>query len=372
MESNTERPIWVVKIGSAMITDDGKGVHQPRINHWCSQIVEMQKRGIDVVLVSSGAVAEGMKRLGLEARPRLLSEVQAAASIGQSSLVDAWKRGFQQYEVNVGQILLTHEDAADRKRYLNIKATIETLLSFGAVPVINENDTTSYDEICFGDNDTLGALVANLIDADHYVILTDQLGVFDSDPRHNPDAKLIHEADAFDDRLLGVASSEGGALGKGGMYTKVKAAQVAAKSGTITHIAKGDRENVLLELSSGEQVGTKLNPSKCKVAAKKRWMLSHTHFDGALILDDGAVKALLESQTSLLPIGLTGLRGTFDRGDLVVCEDQKGREIGRGIVNYNHHEVQQILGKNSEEIREILGFVISDEVINRNNWIEKQ
>lgn len=372
MDERRTHETWVIKIGSAMITNDGEGVDQKRIAHWCEQIEQLQRQNIDVVLVSSGAVAEGMKQLKLTERPRLLSELQAAASVGQSSLVDAWKGGFQPYGIHVGQILLTHEDAADRKRYLNIKATLEALLAHGAVPVINENDTTSYDEICFGDNDTLGALVANLVEADRYIILTDQIGVFDSDPRSNPDAELITEADAFDSMLLSVASSEGGVLGRGGMYTKIKAAQIAAKSGTITYIAKGDRPNVLCSLANGEAIGTRLNPSKSKLAAKKRWMLSHSHFDGSLVIDKGAERALLERNRSLLPIGVIAVEGVFDRGDLVLCLNEEGEEVGRGISNYNHEEARKIMGVNSEEIKARLGFILSDEIINRNNWIEKQ
>lgn len=367
-----EKTTWVIKIGSAMITNDGEGVDAARVAHWCAQIDKLKQQGIDVVIVSSGAVAEGMKQLGWSERPHFLSEQQAAASIGQTGVVNAWSKGFSEHNINVGQILLTHEDASDRQRYLNIKNTIGTLLKHNAVPVINENDTISFDEIRFGDNDTLGALVASLIEADLYIILTDQEGVFDSDPRKNPDAKLIHEADAFDPRLTNMASSEGGKLGTGGMYTKITAAHIAARSGSTTYIAKGDRENILLSIADGKKVGTKLNAVNCKIAAKKRWMLEQKQIKGHLIVDAGAEKALLEDGKSLLPIGIVAIEGMFDRGDIVVCVNLQGEEIGRGLTNYHSHEILKILRTSSNKIIDRLGYIIADEVIHRNNWIENQ
>ncbi|WP_026878083.1 glutamate 5-kinase [Ignatzschineria larvae DSM 13226] len=367
-----EKQVWVVKIGSAMITNDGRGVDEARIHHWCEQVAKLHEKGIQVVLVSSGAVAEGMKLLNWHERPQFLSELQAAASVGQSSLIRAWSRGFMPFNLNVGQILLTHEDAADRQRYLNIKNTINTLLQYDAVPVINENDTISFSEIKFGDNDTLGALVANLIEADNYIILTDQEGVYEADPRKNPEAKMIHEADAHDERLLGMVTSEGGKFGTGGMYTKITASHIAATSGTNTYIVKGDRPNALLDIANSAKVGTKLKADGSVIAAKKRWMLAQKQIKGHLVIDDGAVKAMLEDGKSLLPIGVIAVDGNFDRGDVVVCIDQKGREIGRGLSNYHALEIENILQTPSSEIVDKLGYIITDELIHRNNWVETQ
>lgn len=371
-DKGTEKSTWVVKIGSAMITNDGQGVDEARVYHWCEQISALQKLGIDVVVVSSGAVAEGMKLLKWDERPQFLNELQAAASVGQTALVNAWTKGFTPFNVNVGQILLTHEDASDRQRYLNIKNTINTLLTYNAVPVINENDTISFSEIKFGDNDTLGALVASLIEADVYVILTDQEGVYEADPRKNPDAKMIHEADAHDERLLGMVTSEGGRFGTGGMYTKIMASHIAATSGTTTYIVKGDRESALLDIAKGTQVGTKLNADGSKITAKKRWILGQKQIKGKITVDDGAVKALLKDGKSLLPIGVIAVEGAFDRGDIIVCLDQSGREIGRGLTNYHALEVESILRTPSQQIADKLGYIIADELIHRNNWVETQ
>ncbi len=372
MTKTAEKNTWVVKIGSAMITNDGQGVDEGRIYHWCQQIKALQDQGIDVVVVSSGAVAEGMKLLNWQERPQFLNELQAAASVGQSALVNAWTKGFLPFGINVGQILLTHEDASDRQRYLNIKNTINTLLTYKAVPIINENDTISFSEIKFGDNDTLGALVASLIEADTYVILTDQEGVFESDPRKNPDAKMIHEADAHDERLLGMVTSEGGRFGTGGMYTKIMASHIAATSGTTTYIVKGSRDNALLDIANGIQVGTKLNADGSRITAKKRWILGQKQIKGQITIDDGAVKALLEDGKSLLPIGVIAVEGAFDRGDIIVCLDKAGNEIGRGLTNYHALEVESILQTSSHQIADKLGYIIADELIHRNNWVETQ
>ncbi len=371
-DRSTEKNTWVVKIGSAMITNDGQGVDEARVHHWCEQINALQKLGIDVVVVSSGAVAEGMKLLKWQERPQFLNELQAAASVGQSALVNAWTKGFAPFALNVGQILLTHEDASDRQRYLNIKNTINTLLDYNAVPVINENDTISFSEIKFGDNDTLGALVASLIEADVYVILTDQEGVYEADPRKNPDAKMIQEADAHDERLLGMVTSEGGRFGTGGMYTKIMASHIAATSGTTTYIVKGDRENALVDIAKGVQVGTKLNADGSRITAKKRWILGQKQIKGRITIDAGAVKALLEDGKSLLPIGVTAVEGAFDRGDIIVCLDPSGKEIGRGLTNYHALEVESILRTPSHQIVDKLGYIIADELIHRNNWVETQ
>lgn len=371
-QTEQEKQVWVVKIGSAMITNDGQGVDPERIHHWCSQISKLQAEGIDVVVVSSGAVAEGMKLLQWEERPQFLNELQAAASVGQSSLVNAWMKGFNAFDLNVGQILLTHEDTSDRKRYLNIKNTIHTLIDYKAIPIINENDTVSFSEIKFGDNDTLGALVASLIEADVYIILTDQEGVYESDPRKNPDAKMIEEVDAHDERLLSMVTSEGGRFGTGGMYTKIMASHIAATSGTTTYIVKGDRENALLGIAKGERIGTKLNADGTRLTAKKRWMLGQKQIKGRIVIDDGAVKALLEDGKSLLPIGVLSVEGAFDRGDIILCLDQQGEEVGRGLTNYHAMEVESILRTPSHEIVNKLGYIITDELIHRNNWVETQ
>lgn len=368
----TNLPTWVIKIGSAMITNDGEGVDDGRMALWCEQIAELKKMGMNVIVVSSGAIAIGMNDLGWNERPKLLNELQAAASVGQTTLMNAWKRGFSQFGLNVGQILITHEDAADRTRYLNIKGTITTLLEHDLVPIINENDTISFDEIKIGDNDTLGALVTSLVDADHYVILTDQKGVFDSDPRNNPEAKLIDEASAFDERLVEMASPVGGRLGTGGMYTKVTAAQMAAKSGAVTYIAKGDEPGILIALAKGEEAGTKLTPTRDTIDAKKRWMLSQRQVKGTLVVDKGAEEALMVHHKSLLPVGVISVDGMFERGDVVVCVNEEGKVLGRGLANYNCLEAQKIMKAHSDEIVQKLGFMISDEMIHRNNWIEIQ
>src|SRR5699024_8706521 len=338
------------------------------VYHWCEQIHALQALGIDVVVVSSGAVAEGMKLLKWHERPQFLNELQAAASVGQSALVNAWTKGFESFGLNVGQILLTNEDASDRQRYLNIKNTVNTLLQYQAVPVINENDTISFSQIKFGYNDTLGALVGSLIEADVYVILTDQEGVYESDPRKNPDAKMIHEADAHDERLLGMVTSEGGRFGTGGMYTKIMASHIAATSGTTTYIVKGDRENALLDIAHGTQVGTRLNADGSRITAKKRWILGQKQIKGRITVDAGAVKALLQDGKSLLPIGVISVEGAFDRGDIIVCLDQSGNEIGRGLTNYHALEVESILRTPSSQIADKLGYIIADELIHRNNW----
>lgn len=366
MEKET---LWVIKIGSAMITNGGIGIDYSLLDDYAAQIANLQSKGYKIVVVSSGAVAAGMKRLGWSERPKELSELQAAAAVGQAKLVEAWQTALQKYRLTAAQVLLTHEDALDRTRYLNIRATLNALINHNIIPVINENDTVSYDEFCIGDNDTLGALVANLIEADTYIILTDQKGLYNKDPRKNSDAQLLSKVRAMDSALLDMASPEGGSLGKGGMYTKVKAAQKAATSGTETYIVYGKSEDGLLKVAAREEIGTQFEPEHTTMAAKKRWILNQAHVLGKVIVDQGAQKALIEHKKSLLPIGVIDVKGTFQRGDIISCVNEKGEELGRGLCNYNSEEVKLLLKTASNDIINKLGYVISEEIIHRNNWV---
>ena len=364
----TKARIWVIKIGSSLVTDNGKGLNRKAIASWVAQIVELQKQGIAVVLVSSGAVAEGVARLGLPGRPSAIHEQQAAAAVGQMGLIEAYERCFSVYSKQTAQVLLTHDDLSNRTRYLNARSTLNTLLKMGVTPVINENDTVVTEEICFGDNDTLGGLVANLINAQALIIMTDQDGFYDADPRSNPQAQLIHEANSNDKGLLKHAGGSGG-LGKGGMVTKIRAAQLAARSGALTVIANGNRENVLLDLQAGEQIGSLFLPDQQPIAARKQWLASHLKVQGELVLDDGAVKVLKNSGRSLLPVGVVSLGGNFQRGALVACVDSEGNAIARGLVNYNADEAKLILGKSSDRILSLLGYEGDHDLIHRDNLI---
>lgn len=357
---------WVIKIGSSLLTDNGKGLNLESIARWGQQICQLQDLGLDVVLVSSGAVAEGVSRLGLPGRPTAIHEQQAAAAVGQMGLIQAYESQFKRFGKHTAQILLTHDDLSNRKRYLNARATFRTLLDMKVIPVINENDTVVTDEICFGDNDTLGALVANLINADVLVILTDQQGVFDADPRSNATAKLITEASSHDDMLMAVAGG-GGALGKGGMVTKIRAARLASRSGTATCIVHGSSPDVLMALQRGEALGTLLLPESQPLAARKQWLASHLQVRGVLTLDAGAVRVLKSSGKSLLPVGVKALSGSFKRGDLVACQDEAGKAIAHGLVNYDVEEASKIIGKPSEQILAALGYDGDHELIHRDN-----
>lgn len=365
----TKAKIWVVKIGSSLLTDNGKGLNKESISSWVRQIVELNNRGIAVVLVSSGAVAEGVARLGLAGRPTAIHEQQAAAAVGQMGLIQAYESCFRVHQKHTAQILLTHDDLSNRKRYLNASSTLNALLKMGVIPVVNENDTVVTDEICFGDNDTLAALVANLINADALVILTDQEGLFDADPRTNADAKLIPEAQSNDVSLMALATSSHGDLGRGGMQTKLKAARLASRSGTLTAIVHGSKPDVLLALQQGEDVGTILLPEKQPIAARKQWLASDLRVRGHLVLDAGAVKVLKNSGSSLLPVGIKSVSGTFMRGDMVACLDEGGFTIARGLVNYNTEETHKIIGKPSEQISSIIGYDGDHEMIHRNNLV---
>lgn len=360
---------WVVKIGSALLTNDGEGLDADAIAGWVQQMAELRLRGIELVLVSSGAVAAGMRRLGWSSRPSEIHQLQAAAAVGQMSLVHTYEVEFQRYGLLTAQVLLDHDDLSSRERYLNARATLKTLVDLNVVPVINENDTVVTDEIRFGDNDTLGALVANILEADLLVILTDQKGMYDSDPRSNPSAQLLSEIAANDTRLEQMAGGSGGALGRGGMLTKVRAARVAARSGADTVIVGGRIDNALLRIAAGENLGTFLWAEQKPQAARKRWISGQLQNRGTLVLDEGAVRVLCEQGKSLLPVGVKEVRGDFTRGDLVVCVDSKGEEIARGLVNYHAEEAAKIIGKPSSQITELLGYQSENELIHRDNLV---
>lgn len=360
---------WVVKIGSALLTDDGKGLARHLIENWVAQLAALKAQGVELVLVSSGSVAEGMTRLGLTERPQSLHELQAAAAIGQMGLVQAYESFFQSHGLQTAQILLTHDDLSDRRRYLNARSTINTLIDFGVVPIINENDTVVTDEIRFGDNDTLGALVANLLDADGLIILTDQDGMFDSDPRTNPDAKLLLELPANDPSLDAMAGGRSGNLGRGGMLTKLRAARLASRSGAYTVIVGGRISDVLLKLRASEDVGTLMYPDISRQLARKQWLAGHLQTRGRLFLDQGAVSALRKGGNSLLPIGVVKAEGDFRRGEMVSCCDERGLEVARGLVNYDSEDAAQILRQPSSSIIERLGFCHEPELIHCDNLV---
>lgn len=365
----TSATTWVVKIGSSLLTDDGKGLNHASMAGWVEDIAALRKAGCDVVLVSSGAVAEGVSRLGMKGRPTAIHEQQAAAAVGQMGLIQAWESKFKDFDLHTAQILLTHDDLSNRKRYLNARTTLTTLLDLGVVPVVNENDTVVTDEICFGDNDTLAGLVANLINADAMVILTDQDGLYDADPRTNPDASLVTEARCDDEHLFDFAGTSHGALGRGGMLTKVRAARLAARSGTLTCIVNGRASGILAKLQGGEQFGTVLLPESGPLAARKQWLASHLKEKGVLTLDAGAVNVLRHSGKSLLPVGIKAVKGNFQRGEVVSCVDESGVAIARGLVNYNSDEAAKIIGHSSEKIFDLLGYEGEHEIIHRDNLV---
>ncbi|MET0066561.1 MAG: glutamate 5-kinase [Candidatus Thiodiazotropha sp.] len=360
---------WVIKIGSALLTSDGKGLSHELLATWVEQMAQLRHAGHEVVLVSSGAVAEGMSRMGWRSRPRNLNELQAAAAIGQMGLVHAWEACFQKFDLHTAQVLLTRDDLENRARYLNARSTLRTLLELGVVPVVNENDTVTTDELRFGDNDTLAALVANLIEANLLILLTDQEGLFDADPRFNPAATLIRETRVDNPQLDAVAGGSASGLGLGGMVTKVRAARLAARSGTATVIASGRRERVIDAISRGHETGTLLIPVQEPQAARKRWLAGQLQPRGILTLDEGAVRVLREQGSSLLAVGVCAVKGSFARGEAVTCQDQAGCEVARGLVNYNAQETQKIMGVPSHRIEQVLGFVDEDELIHRDNLV---
>jgi len=359
----------VVKVGSSLVTNNGSGLDQVAIASWAAQIAVLVKQGKQVVLVSSGAVAEGMQRLGWKKRPTAVNELQAAAAVGQMGLVQMYESCFSQYQLHTAQVLLTHDDLADRKRYLNARSTLRTLLDLNVIPIINENDTVVTDEIKFGDNDTLGSLVANLIEADALVILTDQQGLYSADPRKDKTAQFIGHAIAGDIALEQMAGGAGSSIGTGGMLTKILAAKRAARSGAHTIIASGREPDVLVRLSAGESIGTHLQTSQIKTTARKQWLADQLQLRGKLTLDAGAVVVIQQEGKSLLPIGVTEVTGEFERGELVACCDVNGLEIARGLVNYSAQEAQRIMRKPSSEIEKILGYVDALELIHRDNLV---
>jgi len=361
---------WVIKIGSALLTNNGRGLDHAAIHDWVEQITALRYQGCEVVLVSSGAVAEGMNRLGWSKRPRELVLLQAAAAVGQMGLVQAYESNFKQHGLHTAQVLLTHDDLSNRTRYLNARSTLRKLLDMGVIPVVNENDTVACDELRFGDNDTLAALVANLVEAKLLVILTDQTGVFDSDPRLHPDAHLIADADAGNAglRVAASAASSSG-LGSGGMATKVRAAELAARSGTHTWIVSGREQRVLERVASGAPLGTLVHPASTPLAARKRWLAGQLQAKGRLLLDEGAVRVLRQAGRSLLPVGVTGVEGNFRRGEVVSCCDAQGTAIARGLVNYAADEARRIMGQPSERIEQLLGYVDEPELIHRDNLV---
>ena len=359
----------VVKVGSSLVTNEGRGVDVDAVGNWCRQMAQLAGQGRELVMVSSGAVAEGMKRLGWALRPKEIHELQAAAAVGQMGLVQAYESKLREHGMGSAQVLLTHADLADRERYLNARSTLLTLLSHKVIPVINENDTVVNDEIKFGDNDTLGALVANLVDADALVILTDQRGLYSADPRKDSSARFIDEARAGAPELEAMAGGAGSSIGRGGMITKVLAAKRAAGSGASTVIAYGREPDVLLRLAAGEMIGTALIASTPKLAARKQWMADHLQLRGAVLVDDGAARKVRDEGKSLLPIGVTEVQGEFHRGDVIAVRTLAGAELARGLANYSSSEARLIARKPSSEFEKLLGYTAEPEMIHRDNMV---
>jgi glutamate 5-kinase len=358
----------VVKVGSAIVTNNGAGLDHAALDEWARQIAALRKGGREIALVSSGAIAEGMQRLGWKKRPHEMHLLQAAAAVGQMGLIETYEKTFSRHGLATAQILLTHDDLADRQRYLNARPTLAALLELGAIPILNENDTVVTDEIKFGDNDTLGALVANLIEADALIILTDQKGLYTADPRRDPCAELVEEGPAEDPRFEAVAGGAASSISKGGMLTKVLAARRAARGGAHTCIASGREPDILLRLTRGENVGTLLYASSSRLAARKQWLANHLQLAGALVIDAGAAQAL-HGGRSLLPVGVLDVKGDFRRGEAVACLNEAGEEIARGLANYGASECRRILRKPSTDIESILGYVDANEIIHRDNLV---
>jgi glutamate 5-kinase len=359
----------VVKIGSSLVTNDGRGLDHEAIARWAAQMATLREAGAELVLVTSGAIAAGMQRLNWSRRPQAIHELQAAAAVGQMGLVQAWESAFAQHAMRTAQVLLTHDDLADRRRYLNARSTLRTLIELAVVPIVNENDTVTTDEIRLGDNDTLGALVANLIEADVLVLLTDQPGLFTADPRKDAAALPVRHGRAGDPALEAMAGGAGSAVGRGGMLTKVLAAKRAARSGAHTVIASGREADVLTRLASGEAVGTHLRADTPTLAARKQWLADHVQIAGRLTLDEGAVRALTKDGKSLLPIGVVAVGGRFERGEVVGCFTHDGREVARGLVNYSADDATRIVRRPSSEIAALLGYVDEPELIHRDNLV---
>ena len=359
----------VVKVGSSLVTNEGRGLDEQAIGEWCRQLSALVREGRELIMVSSGAIAEGMKRLGWQQRPHALNELQAAAAVGQMGLAQMYETQLRQNGLGSAQVLLTHADLADRERYLNARSTLLTLLSHGVLPVINENDTVVNDEIKFGDNDTLGALVANLVEADALIILTDQKGLYSADPRVDPAATFVHTARAGDAQLEAMAGGAGSSIGKGGMITKILAAKRAAGSGASTVIAWGRERDVLLRLAKGEAIGTLLVAPTQKQQARKQWMADHLQLRGSITVDKGAVDKVRKEGKSLLPIGMTAVEGEFSRGEVIAILDPQGVEIARGLANYASAEARLICRKPSGEIEASLGYIAEPEMVHRDNLV---
>ena len=359
----------VVKVGSSLVTADGRGLDHAALARWAEQIAALTEQGKEVVLVSSGAIAEGIARLGWSKRPKAVNELQAAAAVGQMGLVQAYESIFRTHGLHAAQVLLTHEDLADRTRYLNARSTLRTLLELNVVPIINENDTVATDEIRLGDNDTLGALVTNLIEADCLIILTDQTGLYTADPRRDVTATLVSDAHAGDPELERMAGGAGSSVGTGGMLTKILAAKRAARSGAHTVICSGREDRVLLRLAAGEAIGSQLVARQAPLAARRQWLADHLQLRGGVVLDDGAVRALREDGKSLLPVGVKGVTGEFERGEVVAIVDADGHEIARGLTNYSASEARRIAGKPSSVIEAELGYMDEPEMIHRDNLV---
>jgi len=365
----SEAKRWVIKIGSALLTKDGKGLDYQAIEDWSEQIANLRKQGIEIILVSSGSIAEGMSRMGWKKRPTELAELQAAAAIGQTGLIEAYENNFKKHQIQAAQVLLIHDDISNRKRYLNARNTLRALLKFKALPIINENDTVALDEMRLGDNDTLAALAANLVEADLLVILTDQDGLFNKDPRHHDNAKLISEDSANNADLIKFVGDISTALGSGGMGTKLSAAKCAAHSGCSTVIASGREDKVLQRLAKGEEIGTFLSSDKTQITARKQWIAGHVQVAGSLTLDQGASQAVQGKGTSLLPIGVEKSEGEFDRGDVVDCKSPEGKVIARGVINYSYREVEKLYKTPSNQINDVLGYAGEAELIHRDNLV---
>ncbi|MFO1417621.1 MAG: glutamate 5-kinase [Methylotetracoccus sp.] len=359
----------IVKIGSALLTGGGRGLDRKAIASWVEQLARLRRRNMQVLLVSSGSVAEGMSRLGWKTRPSSLHQLQAAASVGQMGLVQTYESLFKAHDLHTAQVLLTHDDLSNRQRYLNARSTLLTLLDLGVVPIINENDTVATEEIRFGDNDTLGALVANSLEADLLIILTDQNGLYERDPTLHPDAKLVGEASIDDPRLADMVGESRSGLGRGGMITKLRAARLAARSGTATVIAPGGTADVLTRVIDGDAIGTFLSPDLSPMLARKRWLAGQLKLKGSVTLDAGAVQVLRDAGRSLLPIGVVAVDGVFERGDLIACLAPGGEEVARGLVNYGADETRRIKGRPSAAIESILGYVDEPELIHRDNLV---
>jgi glutamate 5-kinase len=361
---------WVIKIGSALLTANGVGLDTGAMKGWVAQMAALRNAGREIVLVSSGAVVEGMCRLGWKRRPEELYALQAAAAVGQMGLVQAYESCFQVHGIHTAQVLLTHDDLTNRTRYLNARTTLNKLLGLGVLPVVNENDTVACDELRFGDNDTLAALVANLVEADVLVILTDQAGLYDRDPRAHSDAVLMGDVQAGDAALAAMAGpGSGSGLGRGGMATKVRAAELAARSGATTWVASGAEADVLTRMLEGEALGTRFHAARGRLVARKQWLAGHLQVKGRLTLDDGAVRVLRQSGSSLLPVGVTAAEGRFARGEVVSCHAPDGQGVAQGLVNYSADEVRKIMGSPSDRIQAILGYVDEPELIHRDNLV---